>query len=127
MDAPPDDRSSPFHPFEVLLTGNDVDGDLAERYGYVNRSFPDAELDSFVDQLARRIARLDKQALADIKRAVNVASLPSNEEIGAEWSAFIYSVQRPQAQQKVKELLEFGLQKRPEVEAHLADYTGKLV
>jgi enoyl-CoA hydratase/carnithine racemase len=112
--------------FEVLLTGNDIDGDLAERYGYVNRSFPDAELDSFVDQLARRIARLDKQAIADIKRSVNVASLPSNEEIGAEWSAFIYSVQRPQAQQKVKELLEFGLQKRPDVEEHLADYTGKL-
>ena len=38
---------------EVLLGADDIDGDLAERYGYVNRSFPDAELDAFVDALAK--------------------------------------------------------------------------
>ena len=81
---------------EVLLTGDDIDGVLAEQYGYVNRSFADAALEPFVDTLARRIAGLDKQAIADIKRRVNVASLPSNEEIGAEWEGFIASVQRPQ-------------------------------
>src|SRR6202022_4266367 len=42
---------------EVLLSGEDIPGDLAERYGYVNRALPDAELDHFVDALARRIAR----------------------------------------------------------------------
>jgi enoyl-CoA hydratase/carnithine racemase len=31
---------------EVLLGADDISGDLAERYGYVNRSFPDAELDT---------------------------------------------------------------------------------
>ncbi len=31
---------------EVLLSGEDISGDLAERYGYVNRALPDAELDS---------------------------------------------------------------------------------
>lgn len=31
---------------ETLLSGNDINGDLAERYGYVNRSLPDAELDT---------------------------------------------------------------------------------
>ena len=41
---------------EVLLGADDIPGDLAERYGYVNRSFPDAELDTFVDSLAKRIA-----------------------------------------------------------------------
>jgi len=29
---------------EVLLGADDISGDLAERYGYVNRSFPDSEL-----------------------------------------------------------------------------------
>jgi enoyl-CoA hydratase/carnithine racemase len=29
---------------EVILTADDVSGDLAERYGYVNRSLPDADL-----------------------------------------------------------------------------------
>ena len=51
-------------------------GDLAERYGYVNRSFLDSALDGFVDPLARRIASFDKQAIAETKRLVNVASLP---------------------------------------------------
>ena len=36
---------------EVLLTADDIGGDLAQQYGYVNRSLPDAELDEFVDKL----------------------------------------------------------------------------
>src|SRR6201996_7193989 len=82
---------------EVLLSGNDIDGELAERYGYVNRSFADGELDAFVDALARRISGFDKQTLAEIKNAVNVSNLPSNAELGAQWDGFITSVQRPAA------------------------------
>ena len=111
---------------EILLTGDDINGDIAERYGYVNRSLPDAELDGFVDALARRIAKFDKQAIADIKQLVNGPSLPPNDEIGAGWAAFITSVQRPQAQAKVGQLMKEGLQKNPDVEARLAHYTGEL-
>jgi enoyl-CoA hydratase/carnithine racemase len=111
---------------EVLLTGDDINGDIAERYGYVNRSLPDAELDGFVDALARRIARFDKQAIADIKQLVNAPSLPPDNEIGAGWAAFITSVQRPQAQAKIGQLMKEGLQKNPDVEAQLAHYTGEL-
>jgi enoyl-CoA hydratase/carnithine racemase len=111
---------------EVLLSGNDIGGDLAERYGYVNRSLPDAELDVFVDTLARRIAMFDKQAISDIKRMVNISSLPPDDEIGAGWDGFIASVRRPQAQKQVQTLMGLGLQKDPEVEKHLAVYTGKL-
>jgi enoyl-CoA hydratase/carnithine racemase len=111
---------------EVLLTGEDINGDLAERYGYVNRSLPDAELDAFVDQMARRIATFDKQAIADIKRIVNGTNLPSDNEIGAGWDGFIASAQRPQAQEHVKQLMELGLQEKPDVEARLPDYTAAL-
>jgi enoyl-CoA hydratase/carnithine racemase len=111
---------------EVLLTGNDIDGELAERYGYVNRAFPDADLDPFVETLARRIARFDKQAIIDIKQQVNVSSLPSDAEIGAGWDGFIASVRRPQTQQNIKKLMELGLQTNADVEKHLAEYTGKL-
>ena len=38
---------------EIVLSANDFDGETAERYGYVNRALPDAELDAFVDALAR--------------------------------------------------------------------------
>src|SRR6266567_4756205 len=45
---------------EIVLGANDFDGDTAERYGYVNRALPDAELDGFVDALARRSASIDE-------------------------------------------------------------------
>ncbi|WP_425605832.1 enoyl-CoA hydratase/isomerase family protein [Paraburkholderia translucens] len=111
---------------EVLLSGNDISGELAERYGYVNRAFPDDQLDPFVDGLARRIASFDKQSIAEIKHLVDVASLPPDSEIGPEWDAFISSVQRPAAQQSIKNLMDLGLQHNPDVERHLAKYTGKV-
>jgi enoyl-CoA hydratase/carnithine racemase len=111
---------------EVLLSGDDVDGELAERYGYVNRSFPDAELDKYVDTLARRIASFDKQTIADIKQRVDVASLPPDSDLGAEWDAFIRSVQRPDAQRRIPELMKQGLGVNPDVETRLPYYTGRL-
>src|SRR6201991_613845 len=80
---------------EVLLGADDISGELAERYGYVNRAFPDAELDAFVDALALRIASFDKQAITDTKRLVNLASLPEDAEIAPEWDAFLASLERP--------------------------------
>lgn len=111
---------------EVLLTGNDIDGDLAERYGYVNRALPDAELDAFVDTMARRIARFDKQSITEIKRLVDASSLPPNEAIAAEWDGFIGSVKRPAAQRRIKQLMELGLQNNADIEKRLAHYTGTL-
>ena len=111
---------------EILLSGEDISGDLAERYGYVNRALPDAELDHFVDTLARRIAGFDKQAIADIKRLVDIPTLPPDVEIGAEWDAFLVSAHRPQAQQNIKRLMEMGLQSKPDVEERLPYYTGTL-
>ena len=110
---------------EVLMTGSYLNGDIAERYGYVNRALPDAELDAFVDTMARRIAGFDKQTISDIKRLVDASSLPTNEQIGAEWEAFLASVQRTPAQQRIGRLMELGLQTNHELEKHLDDYTGK--
>src|SRR5471032_3254602 len=111
---------------EILLSGNDINGELAERYGYVNRALPDSELDKFVDTLARRIASFDKQTIGEIKHFVNIATLPPNSEIGPQWDAFITSVQRPAAQRDIKKLMELGLQKKPDVEIHLDQYTGEV-
>jgi len=111
---------------EVLLGSDDVDGDLAEKYGYVNRSFDDDKLDPFVDALAARISGFDRQAIADTKRLVDFASLPSDPEIGAGWDAFISSVQRPVAQKNIGRLMEMGLQTNTDIEARLGHYTGTL-
>jgi len=111
---------------EVLLGSDDINGDLAEEYGYVNRSFPDDKLDSFVDALATRISGFDRQAIADTKRLVDFASLPSDPEIGAGWDAFITAVQRPIAQRNIGKLMDMGLQTNEDIEARLGHYTETL-
>ena len=111
---------------EVLLSGDDIHGDLAELYGYVNRSLPDAELDGFVDALATRIASFDKRAIIDIKRLVNAASLPPDVEIGAGWEACLASIARPAAQEKIRKLIEQGFHKAGDAENRLGHYIGRL-
>jgi enoyl-CoA hydratase/carnithine racemase len=111
---------------EVLLGADDVGGDLAERYGYVNRTMADTELDDFVDKLARRIASFDKEAISSIKGLVDKASLPPDEDIALEWSAFIASVQRPTAQCRIKALMERGFHRPGDVENRLGFHVGQL-
>jgi enoyl-CoA hydratase/carnithine racemase len=111
---------------EVLLGSNDIRGDVAELYGYVNRSLPDAELDAFVDGLARRLASFDKPAIKETKRLVNLASLPADAEIAPEWDAFITSLGRPSTQARIKKLLERGWHKPGDVENRLGYYVGEI-
>jgi enoyl-CoA hydratase/carnithine racemase len=111
---------------EVLLSSNDIGGDLAEAYGYVNRSLPDSELDSFVDALARRIASFDKWAIANTKRLVSAASLPQDVEIAAGWDTCMASIARPAAQGNIKALFEQGFHKPGDAEDRLGFYLGRL-
>src|SRR4030088_1454725 len=109
---------------EVLLSSDDIGGDLAEAYGYVNRSLPDGELDGFVDRLAARIASFDKWAIANTKRLVNTASLPPDVEVQAGWDACMASIIRPAAQEKIKRLMARGFHKPGDAETRLGDYLG---
>jgi enoyl-CoA hydratase/carnithine racemase len=110
---------------EVLLSGDDFRADQAEAYGYINRALPDADLDAFVEALATRIAGFDKWAIANIKRLVN-ATLPPDVEIGANWDAFIGSVGRPAAQNRIKALTALGFQKPGDIENRLGYHLGQL-
>src|SRR5712672_1171867 len=111
---------------EVLLGADDIRGDQAASYGYVNQSLPDAELDDFVDALATRIASFDKWAIANTKRLVNAASLPPDVEIAAGWEACMTSITRPAAQARIKSLLERGFHKPGDAENRLGFYIGQL-
>ena len=111
---------------EVLLGADDIPGDLAERYGYVNRSLPDAELDDFVDALATRIASFDKRAMSETKRFVDVASLPPDYELAPEWDVCVASIMRPAAQKRIKMLMDQGFHKPGDVENRLVYHVGQL-
>jgi enoyl-CoA hydratase/carnithine racemase len=110
---------------EVLLSSEDIRGDQAEAYGYVNRTLPDSELDAFVDALATRISGFDKWAIANTKRLVNT-SLPPDVEIGAGWDACIASLGRSAAQDGIKQLMASGFHKPGDVENRLGYYVGQI-
>ena len=111
---------------EVLLSSEDIKGGQAETYGYVNRALPDADLDAFVEELATRIAKFDKWAIAQTKRLVNT-SLPPDVELGAGWDACIASLGRPAAQEGIKQLMARGFHKPGDVENRLGYYLGQIV
>jgi enoyl-CoA hydratase/carnithine racemase len=47
---------------EIIASSEDYDADTAERYGWINRAIPDAELDDFVDRADRCPIRLWRPA-----------------------------------------------------------------
>jgi enoyl-CoA hydratase/carnithine racemase len=110
---------------EVLLNSEDIRGEQAEAYGYVNRALPDAQLDAYVEALATRIAGFDKWAIANTKRLVNT-SLPPDVELGAGWDACIASLGRPAAQDGIKALMERGFHKPGDAENRLGYYLGQI-
>ncbi len=56
---------------EIVLSADDFDADIAERYGWVNRTLDDDELDPFVDTLVRRLASFDRETLGAAKAQIN--------------------------------------------------------
>jgi len=111
---------------EVLLGSDDIGGDLAQEYGYVNRSIPDAELDAFVDAFATRLSVFDKWAISNTKRLVNAASLAPEVEMAAGWEACIESVARPTTQARFKALREMGWHAPGDAENKLGATVGRL-
>src|SRR4029077_19014284 len=112
---------------EIVLGANDFDGDIAERYGYVNRALPDAELDGFVDALARRIASFDRRAIAAAKHLVNQVSLPSADRLLDSITSFGTTLIWPQALQRIQALLERGLQRDADFEKRWPEVLGTLL
>ena len=112
---------------EIILTGNDFDGETAERYGYVNRALPDADLDGFVNALARRVASFDRRAIASAKTLVNRVSLPSADRLLDALNSFQTALTWPESQKRIKTLLERGLQQNEDFERGWPAVLGTLL
>jgi len=97
---------------EIITSSDDYDADTAERYGWINRAIPDAELDDFVDGFARRIASFEKKALTEAKRLVNRSSLlPDDASLVAAGETFIRMLTWPETRSRIDKILEWGFQK----------------
>ena len=112
---------------EIALGANDFDGDTAELYGYVNRALPDKDLDGFVDKLARRIASFDRRPIAAAKTLVNQVSLPSADRLLDSLNSFQAALNWTEAQQRVRALLNRGLQKDSDFERRWPEVLGTIV
>ncbi|MDF2989675.1 MAG: enoyl-CoA hydratase/isomerase family protein [Microbacterium sp.] len=104
---------------EILLGGDDFDGALAERYGYVNRALPEAEFDQFVTDFARRVAGWDHQAIVEVKDLINKYTRLPDEEFPLHSDAYWAAVSQPKVGERVERLLANGMQKREPLEFNL--------
>ncbi|HYV19824.1 MAG TPA: enoyl-CoA hydratase/isomerase family protein [Verrucomicrobiae bacterium] len=97
---------------EVLLSAGDYDADLAERYGWINRTLPAAELGPFVTSLAHRIAGFPAAGQAAVKERVNAIGLAPVEEFRRDSQLFVEGVARPEYQRRMKAAMQRGFQTR---------------
>jgi enoyl-CoA hydratase/carnithine racemase len=104
---------------EVILGCEDVPADLAERWGYLNRALPPAELGPFVERLAYRIASFPAEAMALAKACVDAAAGPVREGLIEEAWAFTRTLATPEAKERMAAFMAAGGQ-TPEVERNLA-------
>lgn len=111
---------------EVILSAADFDADEAERYGWVNRALPDAELDAFVARLARRIASFPADAVRSAKQALNQLTLPGADSIRADARRFQQMVGSDTVKARTATLFALGLQTRGQLELDLGDRIGSL-
>jgi enoyl-CoA hydratase/carnithine racemase len=93
---------------EIVLSGDDFDADIAERYGWVNRTLDDSELDSFVDALVRRLASFDRETLAAAKAQINRFGTPTASELQSSMDMFFSALALPGAQVRRAKVRNIG-------------------
>jgi enoyl-CoA hydratase/carnithine racemase len=97
---------------EVLLSGEDYDAELAERYGWINRALPANALDTFVRALAERIGQFPVAGVLAIKDRVNAITLASAQEFRRDSDLFGEQVSNPETQGRIQVAMHSGLQTR---------------
>jgi enoyl-CoA hydratase/carnithine racemase len=107
---------------EIVLSGDDFDADIAERYGWVNRTLDDNDLDSFVDTLVRRLASFDRQALAAAKAQVNRFGMPTAAELQSSNDMIFPMLAWPGAQARRAKLRGIGYGLRSDFELNFGRY-----
>jgi enoyl-CoA hydratase/carnithine racemase len=111
---------------EVILSADDYDADTAERYGWINRALPDADLAPFVAKLARRIASFPHEGLIVNKERINAITLAPEAEFRRDSDLFGQGARQPESQRRTALMLSRGLQTRGETELNLGHVLGGL-
>src|SRR5579863_6790020 len=107
---------------EFVLSADDFDADIAERYGWVNRTLDDGDLDSFVDGLARRLASFDGKTLATAKAQINRFGMPTAAELQSSNDMIFPMLAWPDAQARRTKLRAIGYGIRSDFELNFGRY-----
>jgi len=107
---------------EFVLSADDFDADIAERYGWVNRTLEDKDLDSFVDALAKRLASFGGKTLATAKAQINRFGMPTAAELQSSNDMIFPMLAWPDAQARRGELRNIGYGVRSDFELNFGRY-----
>ena len=110
---------------EVMLSADDYDAELAERYGWINRALPAKALGDFVRSLAHRIAGFPAVGQVVVKERVNAIALAPVEDFRRDSDLFSEGVRNPEAQKRIQAALKRGFQTR-DAEMSLGRLLGDL-
>jgi len=110
---------------EVMLSAEDYDAELAERYGWINRALPAKTLDHFVSSLAHRIARFPAAGHVVVKERVNAIALASADDIRRDSDLFLEGTRSPEFQERTQAAMNRGFQTR-DAEMNLAQLVDDL-
>jgi enoyl-CoA hydratase/carnithine racemase len=110
---------------EVMLSADDYDAEMAERYGWINRALPASTLGEFVRLLARRIAGFPAGAHVVLKDRVNAIALAPAEDFRRDSDLFLECARTPEAQSRTRAAMARGLQTR-DAEMALGVMVGSL-
>lgn len=110
---------------EAILGCDDVDAELAETWGWVNRTLPASELWPHVDRLAARIASFPAHAVAAAKASVLRADKDIPADLLAEGAAFQGTLYGPGTRAAMERFLAQGGQ-TPAGELRLGALAGEL-
>jgi enoyl-CoA hydratase/carnithine racemase len=109
---------------EFVLSADDFNADIAERYGWVNRTLEDGVLDSFVDALARRLASFDRKTLATAKAQINRFGMPTAAELQSSNDVIFPMLTWPDAQARRVKLRGIGYGVRSDFELNFGRYVA---
>src|ERR1700758_2377813 len=107
---------------EIVLSGDDFNSEIAERYGWVNRTLDDGELDSFVDSLARRLASFDRETLAAAKAQINRFGMPTAAELQSSNDMIFSLLAGPSAKARRARIRNIGYGLRSDFELNFGRY-----
>jgi enoyl-CoA hydratase/carnithine racemase len=111
---------------EIVLSADDFDADIAERYGWVNRALDDDGLDSFVDTLVRRLASFDREVLAAAKAQINRFGTPTATELQSSNNMIFPMLTWPDAQARRAKIRNIGYGVRSDFELNFGRHLPSL-